>query len=364
MKLSDIIKIIEDFAPVSLQESYDNSGLILGDADLNVNKALICLDVNEEVLIEAIENKCDLIISHHPVIFKGLKKITGRNPVERILIQAIKNNIAIYSAHTNLDNVYHGVNGMLSEKLGLKNTKILSPGKKILRKLVTFCPVDHAEKVREALFSAGAGHIGNYDSCSFNLEGNGSFRGQEDSDPFVGIKGEIHYEKEIRIEMIYPSYIEQKLLDMLFKSHPYEEVAYDIYPLGNEFDRVGAGITGELVKEMDEKKFLDEVKKILNIPCIRHSSFVGNYIKKVALCGGSGSFLIREAIASGAQVFLTGDIKYHDFFEADQKILLADVGHYESEQFTKELLYSILIKKIPNFAILISEVNTNSVFYY
>jgi len=363
MKIKEIINPLDQAAPIYLQESYDNSGLLVGDPEAIVEKVLISLDLTEEVLEEALNKQCNLIISHHPVIFKGLKSITGKNPTERIVTKAIKNDIGIYSFHTNLDNIEEGVNSILCKKLGLKNKKILSPKKELLRKLVTFCPEDNAEEVRTTIFNAGAGYIGNYDSCSFNSPGTGSFKGSEDTDPYVGEKGKLHYENEIRIETIYPVYKEKGVLNALFATHPYEEVAYDIYHLGNEFSKVGAGMIAETENEMDENEFLAKVKKITQSGCIRHSGLLGNKIKKVAVCGGSGSFLIRDAIRAGADIFLSGDIKYHDFFEADKKIVIADIGHYESEQFVKELIYKILNKKFPTFAVLISEMNTNSVNY-
>jgi len=241
---------------------------------------------------------------------------------------------------------------------------VLQPRKGLLKKLVTFCPVDHAEKVREAIFQAGAGQIGEYDCCSFNLEGKGSFRGGDSTNPFVGEKGQIHYEPEVRIETILPDYLENVVLKAMFNAHPYEEVAYDIYPLDNTFDKAGAGITGKLPEQITEKDFLVFVKDQLGIPVIRHSEFTGKKIVKVALCGGSGSFLIDRALSAGADIFITADIKYHDFFDVRGKMLLADVGHYESEQFTKEILYEIVTKKFTNFALLISDQSTNPVRYF
>jgi dinuclear metal center YbgI/SA1388 family protein len=363
MKLSDIISTLEKFAPPQLQESYDNSGLLIGNTQTEIIKALVTVDVTEAVLKEAIEKKCNLIISHHPLIFKGIKSITGKNAEERIIEKAIKNDIAIYAIHTNLDNVDRGINAILCQKLGIKNTRILSPKKELLRKLVTFCPSDHAEKVRKAIFEAGAGQIGEYDSCSFNTPGTGSFRGSDATHPFVGEKGKLHYEDEIRIETIYPVYRETAVLKALFESHPYEEVAYDLYPLENVFDRVGAGMIGELETEADELEFLKSVKQTLGSGCVRHTKLPGKKIKKVAVCGGSGSFLIGDAIRAGADIFITGDIKYHDFFQAENRIIIADVGHYESEQFAKELIYHVLIEKFPNFAVLISEGGTNPINY-
>ena len=363
MKVKEIIKVLEEIAPTYLQESYDNTGLLIGNLQNNVEKALISLDVTEALLQEAIDKKCNLIISHHPVIFNGLNKITRSNAVERIVETAIKHDINIYAIHTNLDNVDKGVNSIICDKIGLTNRKILAPKKEILRKLVTFCPVDHAEKVRQAIFDAGAGHIGDYDSCSFNTSGTGSFSGSDESNPFVGEKGKLHYENEIRIETIYPVYYENSILKALFDAHPYEEVAYDIYFLGNKFERVGAGMIGELANEMNETDFLKMLKQKFNSVCVRHSKLRNKQIKKVAVCGGSGSFLIGNAKNAGADIFITGDIKYHEFFEADDKIVMADIGHYESEQFAKDLIYSILNENFSTFAVLISETNTNSVNY-
>ena len=363
MKVREVTKVLEQIAPISLQESYDNSGLLLGHPEDDINKVLITLDVTEKVIQEAIQNNCNLIISHHPLIFSGLKSITGKNAVERIVEQAIKNNIAIYAIHTNLDNVDNGINAIICDKIGLKNCKILAPKKEILRKLVTFCPTDHVEKVRQAIFDAGAGNIGNYDSCSFNVSGTGSFKGSDESNPFVGEKGKLHYEDEVRIETVYPFYKENEILNALFEAHPYEEVAYDIYFLGNKFDRVGAGMIGELENEADEMDFLKSLKQTFGAGCVRHSNLLGKKIKKVAVCGGSGSFLIKNAIATQADIYITGDVKYHDFFEAEDKLIIADIGHFESEQYAKDLIYSVLKENFSNFAVLISKTNTNSVNY-
>jgi len=363
MKIKEITNVLEQLAPISLQESYDNSGLLIGHKKDDVKKVLITLDVTEKVIQEAIQNNCNLIISHHPLIFSGLKSITGKNAVERIVEQAIKNNIAIYAIHTNLDNVDNGINAIICDKIGLKNCKILAPKKEILRKLVTFCPTDHVEKVRQAIFDAGAGNIGNYDSCSFNVSGTGSFKGSDESNPFVGEKGKLHYEDEVRIETVYPFYKENEILNALFEAHPYEEVAYDIYFLGNKFDRVGAGMIGELENEADQMDFLKSLKQTFGAGCVRHSNLLGKKIKKVAVCGGSGSFLIKNAIATQADIYITGDVKYHDFFEAEDKLIIADIGHFESEQYAKDLIYSVLKENFSNFAVLISKTNTNSVNY-
>ncbi len=364
MKISEITLELETFAPLSLQEDYDNSGLIIGDFDKDIQKALIALDITEEVLAEAIQGGYELIITHHPIIFKGLKKLNGKNLVERLVLKAIKNDIAIYAFHTNVDNVLEGVNGIIAEKLGLTNVNVLQSKKGILRKLHTFCPVNMADEVRNALFEAGAGAIGNYDNCSFNLEGEGSFMPNDKAAPVVGVKNKLHFEKEVRIEVIFPDYLENKILVSLFKAHPYEEIPYDIYPLENHIASIGAGAVGELPKELSEKEILDNLKKVFGTQAIKHSKFLNKPIKKVALCGGAGSFLIPQAIAHKADLFITGDLKYHDYFEADNQILLADIGHYESEQFTKDLIYSILNKKFPIFALRISENKTNPIYYF
>jgi len=363
MTVQEIVKPLEELAPYHLQESYDNAGLLIGKPQMEISKILITLDVTEAVLEEAMAKGCGLVIAHHPLIFKGLKSLTGKNTVERMVEAAIKNDIAIYAIHTNLDNVDTGVNAILCKKLNLIKPQILEPKKHLLRKLVVFCPVEDAKKVRLALFSAGAGHIGDYDSCSYNTTGEGSYRGSEETHPYVGEKGKLHFEKEIRIETIYPVYKEQQIIDAMIKEHPYEEVAYDIYFLGNAFDKTGAGMIGSLEKPENAKSFLERVKKTTKTGCIKYSGNIDRKISRVAVCGGAGSFLIGKAKKAGADIFITGDVKYHDFFEAEDNLIIADTGHYESEQFTKELIYSILIEKFPTFAVLISEVNTNSVNY-
>jgi dinuclear metal center YbgI/SA1388 family protein len=361
MKIRELTSALEKLAPTGLQESYDNSGLLLGNPDTEMNKALITLDVTEDVIREAIESGCELIIAHHPVIFKGLKRLTGSTLTERLVIQLIKNDLAVYAIHTNLDNIAGGVNKILAQKLGLTNFKILSPGKGSLKKLVTFCPTDHADKVREAMFKAGAGHIGNYDSCSYNLAGEGTFRGSEDTDPFAGEKGKLHFEPEIRVETIVPDSIIGGVVQAMIKAHPYEEVAYDIYPLDNLDVTTGAGMIGELENPLTGADYLKQVKKILGSRALKYSGPVERKISTVAICGGSGAFLIPAARRAGAELFITGDIKYHDYFEFNDNMIVADAGHYETEQYTKELLHSELKEKFPNFALLISKIDTNPI---
>lgn len=364
MNINDITRILEDLAPPSLQESYDNAGLLVGDRSATCTGIIVSLDVTEEVIEEAVRKNCNLIVAHHPIVFKGLKRFTGANYVERTVINAIKSNIAIYAIHTNLDNILTGVNHKIAEKLGLQNCKVLLPKEGTLKKLVTFCPTKNAEKVRSALFEAGAGAVGNYDECSFNLEGKGSFKPGEDTNPHVGEKGERHYENETRIEVLFPAHLQSQLLKSLFAAHPYEEVAYYINTLDNVRDDIGSGLIGEFTEEMSENDLLKLLKNKFSLSVIRHTPFHGKKIKRVALCGGAGIFLLKNALAADAQVFITGDVKYHEFFDADGKILLADIGHFESEQFTVELLTEFLQQKLLNFAVQKSEINSNPINYF
>ena len=363
MKLKEVVSFLESVAPLAYQEDYDNAGLIIGNPEKELSGVLITVDVLEEVVDEAIEKKANLILSHHPIMMSGVKKFTGKNFTERIILKAIKNDIAIYAAHTNLDSIWGGVSSRIADKLELKNQKILAPVSNQLMKLVYFVPTDHAGETRNAVFDAGAGQIGNYDMCSYNTNGEGSFRAGEDATPFVGNKGEIHFEREIRVETIFPKHLKNKIISALIKSHPYEEVAYDIYPLENTFDRVGYGVIGDLETEMDELRFLKSLKEIFSAQCVRYTKTLNKPIKRVAVCGGSGSFLLSNAMKEKADVFVSGDFKYHQFFDAEGQIIIADIGHFESEQITKELFYELLIKKFPKFAVRLTEVNSNPINY-
>ena len=363
MNVKSICELIEEVAPLALQESYDNAGLLVGDSQMEVTSALVCIDITDEVIDEALHKKCNLIISHHPLIFTGLKRITGQNEVQRCVAKAIKNDIAIYAAHTNLDNVLEGVSGRMAEKIGLKNVRILQPKQNVLLKLVTYVPKIHSFAVREALFNAGAGQIGNYDLCSFNSDGTGTFKATKNAQPFVGKIDELHSEAETKIEVILPDYLKYKVLDALISSHPYEEPAYDFIPLRNAWNQVGAGVIGELEVAEDELKFLNRMKEIFNVPTIRHTQLLGKKIKRIAVCGGSGSSFLNDAILAKADVFISGDFKYHEFFEADNRILIADIGHFESEQFTKDIFFEIITKKMPTFAVQISDSKTNPINY-
>ncbi len=364
MLIKDIINFLETIAPSSLQEDYDNAGLITGSATWDCKAALISLDCTEEVVAEAIEKNCNLIIAHHPIVFRGLKKINGKNYVERTIIRAIKNDIAIYAIHTNLDNVLAGVNGKIAEKIGLKNIQILQQKDSQLKKLITFAPLEMAEKVKEAIFLAGGGNIGKYSECSFISKGISTFKPNEGADPAIGEIGKRETLEEIKMEFIFQSFKEPAIIAAMKNAHDYEEVAYDVIPLGNYLSDTGAGIVGELPDSIPESTFLAALSAAFGLKVIKHTSFTGKNVKKVAVCGGAGSFLINSAKAAGADAYITSDIKYHEFFDADSKLLLADIGHYESEQFTIELLFDLLTDKFPNFALLKTGVNTNPVQYF
>ena len=364
MIIKDVIKLLENFAPLSLQEDYDNAGLLTGNPEWECTGIIISLDSTEAVVNEAINKKCNLIIAHHPIVFSGLKKITGKNYVEQTIITAIKNDIAIYAIHTNLDNVLDGVNGKIADMLGLLNRSILAPKTNLLRKLSVFVPVADKEKLLSALFAAGAGKIGNYSECSFTSQGNGSFKAGDDSNPHVGNIGERHYENEVKLEVIFPVWLQARVIAAMKLAHPYEEVAHDIYSLANPYQQTGSGIIGNLEKTVSETEILKTLQNIFKTPVIKHTGFLGKPIKTVAICGGAGSFLTAAAIGAGADVYITADIKYHEFFDAEGSLLLADIGHFESEQFTIDLLFDILKNNFPNFAVLKTGVNTNPVRYY
>ena len=364
MIVQDVINHLEELAPLAYAEDFDNVGLLVGDKNTKITGILVTLDTLEAVVDEAISKNCNLIVSFHPIIFKGIKKLSGKNYVERVVMKAIKNEIAIYSIHTALDNAPNGVNYMICNQLKLKNKHILIPKSETIKKLTTYVPKNEAEALRTVLFKTGAGSIGNYTDCSFNVEGIGTYNGNENSNATKGRKGTIHKEEEIKITVTYSKHLESKVLDTLFKNHSYEEVAYEITTLENKNQNIGMGMVGELEEPMDESSFLSYLKIKMNTECIRHSDFLEKKIKKIAVLGGSGSFAIQAAKAAGADAFITADLKYHDFFTAENSILLADIGHYESEQFTKNLLVAYLTKKITNFAIILSNTNTNPVKYF
>jgi dinuclear metal center YbgI/SA1388 family protein len=364
MKIQDITNFLETVAPIGLQENYDNAGLLTGSAKWDCTGILTTLDATEAVVLEAIKNQCNLIVAHHPIIFGGLKKICGSNYVEKAVITAIKNDIAIYAIHTNLDNVMEGVNGKIANQLGLQKREILLPKQNSLKKLETYSPIAHAQKVRDAIFEAGGGQVGNYSDCSFNSTGEGTFNGREGTNPFVGTPGKGHTEAEIKIEVIFPNWLEGAIVKALIDAHPYEEVAYNIININNINKSVGSGLLGELPTAMNEPELLDLLSKVFNLSVIRHTPLKGKMVKKIAICGGAGSFLIPTAIQRAADFYITGDVKYHEFFDANGQLVIADIGHYESEQYTIELLFDILSEKFPTFAVQKSSVITNPVNYF
>jgi dinuclear metal center YbgI/SA1388 family protein len=364
LTIKDIIQHLEKLAPLSYQESYDNAGLITGSPEWEVKGVIISLDGTEAVVEEAISQSCNLIIAHHPIIFKGLKKLIGANYVERTVLKAIKNDVAIYAIHTNLDNVKGGVNYKIAEKLGLQKVRILSPKKQLLQKLVTFVPSENTALVLNALYEAGAGNIGNYAGCSFRTTGTGTFTPNEEANPHIGAQHKPEEVQEERLEVIIPQYLSGKVLQALKKAHPYEEVAYYLTSLENTYQDVGSGVVGELPQPMEESAFLSYLKAQMQLNCIKYTTLRSRPVQRVALCGGAGIFLLPEAIKQQADVFITADIKYHEFFDADNKLILADIGHYESEVFTKELIYTCLSQKFTNIALILSKTITNPIFYF
>ena len=363
MTIKDITDSIEEIAPLHYAEDFDNVGLLVGNSSTAVTGVLVTLDTLENVVDEAIANKCNLIVSFHPIIFSGLKKLNGSSYVERVVIKAIQHNIAIYAIHTALDNSVKGVSAKMAKVLGLKNTKILLPKSGMIQKLTTYVPNKDEAKVRKALHKAGAGDIGNYSDCSFNMQGIGTYRGNENSNPTLGKKGILQTENETFVSVIYEKHLENDILQSLFKAHPYEEVAYDIVTTNNKHQHIGMGMVGELENELSEKDFLKFLKKLFNLEIIRHSKLLNTPIKKVAVLGGSGSFAIDAAKHSNADIYISADFKYHEFYKAENQLILADIGHYESEQFTKNLLADYLTEKFRNFAIILSKSNTNPINY-
>lgn len=364
MKIKELTTYLEQLAPLAYQESYDNAGLIVGNPNETITGVLVTLDSTEAVIDEAIAKGCNVVVAHHPIVFKGLKKLTGKNYVERTIIKAIKNDVAIYATHTNLDSVIGGVNFKIAQRLDLQQVRILSPKSQALLKLVVFVPISNTKEVLDALHEAGAGVIGNYSHVSFRGEGTGAFRPNELANPSIGaanVDEEVH---ENRVEVIFPAYLKNQVLAAMHRSHIYEEVAHDIIALENQNPEVGSGAIGELSEAMSEKDFLQYLKQRMNVSVIRHTNLLGKPIKKIALCGGSGGFLLNDAISQNADVFITADYKYHEFFDADSRIIIADIGHFESEQFTKELLKDYICKKMINFAVHLSETPTNPINYF
>lgn len=359
--IRQITALIEELAPLQLQESYDNAGMQVGDDSLPATGALLCVDVTEEVVDEAIQLGVNLIIAHHPLLFRPLKRIVGSNYVERVVMKALRNDIAIYAAHTNLDAV--AVNHVWAQKLGLSQLQVLQPIRNMLYKLVTYVPIAQADHLKEALFAAGAGTIGAYDCCSFTSNGVGSFRAGDDTHPYCGEKGVIHHEPESRVEVVLPAYLKSRIVRALLESHPYEEPAYDLIPIANDYTHAGIGVVGNLSHPVSARQLLQQVKEQTQCSVVRHNTLPDKMVQRIALCGGAGSSLIGAALAAKADVFITGEIGYHQFFGYENQIVLAEIGHYESEQHTKDIFCEVITKKIPNFALYYTTVETNPIKY-
>ncbi|MBO9613667.1 MAG: Nif3-like dinuclear metal center hexameric protein [Dyadobacter sp.] len=362
--IKEILTELEKLAPLPYQEDYDNAGLLVGTPDTEVTGILFTLDITEDIVDEAVRKQCNLIVAHHPIIFKGLKKLNGKNYVERTVIKAIKNDIALYATHTNLDHVVGGVNWQIAKRLGLQNIRVLAPKRQILSKLAFFCPVENTQQILQALFEAGAGEIGEYRNCSFRGEGLGTFLPSNNANPAIGTRGELETVNEHRVEIMLPSHLQGQVLGALKRAHPYEEVAYYMSALENENQEVGAGAIGELPEALDTIAFLTHLKHSMEASVIKHTDPTGKVIRRVAVCGGAGSFLLRNAISAQADVYVTADYKYHEFFDAEGRIMICDLGHYESEVFTKNLLHDYISGKFSNFALCLSEISTNPVRYF
>jgi dinuclear metal center YbgI/SA1388 family protein len=362
MTIAQITGAIEEFAPVAFQESYDNSGLSVGNQQNEATGALLCLDVTERVVQKAIDSNINLIISHHPVIFGGLKRLVGAAAAERVVQQAVKHDVALYAAHTNLDSVRGGVSEKMCDKLMLKNRSILQPAGRLV-KVAVYVPLAHAEAVRQAMFAAGAGCIGQYSRCGFSAQGIGTFLAGEAATPYAGKKGALHREPEEKVEVIAHEATVGSAIAAMRAVHPYEEVAYDLYPLLNEHTGIGLGMVGELEAPLSTNNFLRLVKQTFNAQSIRYVTSCNHSIRKVAVCGGSGSSLTGKAIACGADAFVSADFKYHQLQEADGRITVVDVGHYESEIFAIEIFYEVITKKFPTFAPYLVKCAINQINY-
>ncbi len=364
LRIQEIIACFEAVAPSRLQESYDNSGLIVGDVNAEVHRALLCLDSTEAVVDEAIAKGCDIIIAHHPIVFGGLKRFTGGDYVQRAVMKAIKNDIAIYACHTNLDNVLRGgVNERIAKQLGFAVSGVLRPAAGLLMKLAVYVPNEQADYVRDALFAAGAGGIGNYDECAFSTQGLGSFRPNALANPTLGVSGVRELVQEQRVEVLVPIWLKVQVGRAMVAAHPYEEVAHDWIALDNVSSEYGAGVLCKLRKPMSQLDFLQHIKREMGVDVVKFTRCDVREVNTVAICGGAGSFLIGDAMRAGADAFITSDVKYHEFFDAQGKMLLCDIGHYESEKYTIDLFSNILSAKFPKFATIFAETITNPIDY-
>ncbi|MBP5687674.1 MAG: Nif3-like dinuclear metal center hexameric protein [Muribaculaceae bacterium] len=362
MKVKEITDAIEAVAPLYLQESWDNSGMQVGDQDSEVTGVVLCTDVREEIVDEAIERGANMIISHHPLLFRGLKKIVGRSYQERIVAKAIKNDITIYCAHTNMDSAVGGVNFKMAEKLGMTGVRVLDPQQGTQRKIVVFVPTEAVAMVEKAMCDAGAGRLGNYDNCTYSMNGEGHYRALDGAEPWAGKVGEKHSEPEVRLEVLVHKALCGRVVAAMIKAHPYEEPAFDIIALENGDKYAGLGVIGD-VEPQDARGFLEKVKNAFEVEAVRYSGNLDRQVRRVAMCGGAGADFIGLAMSQGADVYITGDMKYHEFQGNEERIILADIGHYESEHYTKEIFYDIISKKNPNFAVDFAKSEKNQVKY-
>ena len=331
MTVRGIQEIMEAWAPLDIAWERDNPGLQAGDTGRRVRGILVALDVTEPVVKEAKGAGANLIVSHHPLLFRPLRSLTTRSGTERTLTALARGGIALYSAHTNLDFTRGGTSFALAEALGLATEGFLTSSFRTESKIVTFVPPSHADSVAAAMAGAGAGVIGAYDGCSFRTEGTGTFRGGKGTHPAVGKAGVPEHAREIRLEMVAPRRAVHTVVDALKGAHPYEEVAFDVYPLDNTSGAYGMGALGTLPRAVPLADFLGRVRRALRTRSLRWSGDPRSRVRRVAVCGGSGSELLPQAIAAGADAFVTADVRYHTFQEAGTEITLVDAGHFETE---------------------------------
>ncbi|MDX2495518.1 MAG: Nif3-like dinuclear metal center hexameric protein [Desulfuromusa sp.] len=332
--VSDVIGLLNRLCPTYLAEDWDNVGLQVGNPAAEIDKILVCLDAEEIAIQEALRQGAQLIISHHPLIFRPIKRLSPTDMTGRVLFQAIKHDISVVSAHTNLDRAADGLNDWLAERLGVLGVVPLEqPTGGYFYKLVVYVPLGHEMEVRDAVFAAGAGQVGAYDHCSFNSRGTGTFRGNQETRPFIGTPGEIEKTEEVRFETIVPAPVLNKVVSRMLKVHPYEEVAYDLIPLANEHLQVGLGRVGQLKKSILLQQFADQVKEKLQLPALKLVGDLEQKISRVAVCGGTGMSMFSAAVRHGADCLVTADIKFHEAQRARAEgVALIDAGHFATEQ--------------------------------
>ncbi len=362
IKCSELMKFMEEFAPVNLAEDYDNVGLLIGSRNQEIKKVLVCLDVTTKVVEEAVEKKVNLIVSHHPIIFKGLKRIVEEDPKGRLLYKLIRNGIGVYSAHTNMDFTHGGINDTLANLLGLSNIRNLKKHKEDrFFKIVVFVPEQNTDTVREAMCSAGAGWVGDYSDCTFMVKGTGTFKPLEGTNPYIGSKGNLEKVEEYRLETIVPQKKLKKVVNAMIEAHPYEEVAYDVYPMELSLKEYGFGKVGSLVETQKLDKFISTVKEKLNVKSVRVIGSVKKEIRNVAVfCGSFDTDVINSM--NGVDVLVTGDMKYHDALDAaEMGLCIIDAGHYSTERIMVPRLAWILSQRFASVDIETSILEENPI---